>query len=181
MKHILALLGFMLLGLSNQAQTKSADITAIEKQVDAMVNSWNKHDYSEMKNYATEDCSWVNIVGMVWENRNQVEYAHQFYHNNMFKHTSLTNKGVTVRILNPSTAVVHFRSYVSEFTTPSGQKMPGSDDIALLVFVKQNGKWLLTAGENAVVDPYAQKHNPVLHMNKLNPGGIDPLHYKTAK
>ncbi|MES2456864.1 MAG: SgcJ/EcaC family oxidoreductase [Bacteroidota bacterium] len=166
MKYTFALLGFILLGFSSQAQTKYADVTAIEKQVDAMVNSWNKHDYSDMKTYATEDCSWVNIVGMVWKNRKEVEYAHQFYHTNMFKHTTMTIKGVSVRILNASTALVHFKSYVSEFTTPSGQKMPGSDDMALLVFVKEKGKWLLTAGENVVVDPLAQKHDPVLHMNK---------------
>jgi len=166
MKYTLALLGFILLGLFSRAQTKNAAVTAIEKQVDAMVDSWNKHDYSDMKTYATEDCSWVNIVGMVWKNRKEVEYTHQFYHNNMFKHTTMRKKGVTVRLLNPSTALVHFTSFVSEFTTPSGQKMPGSDNIALLVFVKQKGKWLLTAGENVVIDPNAQKHDPVLHMNK---------------
>ena len=119
-----------------------------------------------MKNYATEDCSWVNIVGMVWHNRKEVEYAHQFYHDGMFKLTNMTTKGVSVRILNTSTALVHFKSYVSEFTTPSGQKMPGAENIALLVFVKKNGKWLLTAGENVVIDPQAQKHNPVLHLKK---------------
>jgi len=166
MKHITAFLGFILLGLCTGAQTKNADISAIEKQVDAMVNSWNSHDYSKMKTYATEDCSWVNIVGMVWQNRKEVEYAHQFYHTNIFKHTTMTNKGVSVRILNASTALVHFKSYVSDFTTPAGQKIPGSDDIALLVFLKQNGRWLLTAGENVAIDQYAQKHNPVLHMNK---------------
>jgi uncharacterized protein (TIGR02246 family) len=166
MKYTLTLVGFILFSLFAKAQTKNAELNAIEKQVDAMVNSWNTHDYSGMKTYATEDCSWVNIVGMVWKNRKEVEYAHQFYHTNMFKHTTMTKKGVAIRILNPSTALVHFKSYVSEFTTPSGQKMPGSDDIALLVFVKQHGKWLLTAGENVVIDPLAQKHDPVLHINK---------------
>lgn len=166
MKYVLVLLGITLLSYSAPAQTKDADILAIEKQVDAMVNSWNQHDYSDMKSYCTVDCSWVNIVGMVWKNLEEVKYSHQFYHANMFKNTTITNKGVSVRILNSNTALAHFRSYVSEFTTPAGQKMPASDDIALLVFVKQDGKWLLTAGQNVIIDPQAQKHNPVLHMNK---------------
>jgi len=166
MKYTFALLGFILLASFAKAQPKDADVTAIKKQVDAMVNSWNKHDYSEMKTYAAEDCSWVNIVGMVWHNLKEVKYAHQFYHDNMFKHTTMTNKEVSVRIINPSTALVHFKSYVSEFTTPSGQKMPGAENIALLVFVKKSGKWLLTAGENVVIDPQAQKNDPVLHMKK---------------
>jgi uncharacterized protein (TIGR02246 family) len=131
-----------------------------------MVNSWNKHDHSDMKTYCTTDCTWVNIVGMWWKNLKEVEYSTQFYHTNMFKHTTMTNKGVFVRIINPTTAVVHFKSYVSEFTTPDGHKIIGSDDLALLVYVKQKGKWLMTAGENVVIDHGAQKNDPVLHLKK---------------
>lgn len=166
MKHAIVLLGFILSGLSTQAQTKDADVKAIEKQVDAMVNSWNKHDHSDMKTYCTTDCSWVNIVGMWWKNLKEVESSTQFYHTNMFKRTTMINKGVYVRIINPTTALVQFKSYVSEFTTPDGHKIPGSNDIALLVYIKQNGKWLMTAGENVTVDPEAQKNDPVLHMKK---------------
>jgi hypothetical protein len=32
--------------------------------------------------------------------------------------------------------------------------------------VKQDGKWLMAAGENVVIDPLAQKNDPVLHMKK---------------
>lgn len=166
MKITFILFGIILSGLAARSQTKNAEVKAIEKQVDAMVNSWNKHDYSDMKTYCTTDCSWVNIVGMWWKNLKEVEYSTQFYHTNMFKHTTMTNKGVFVRIINPITAVVQFKSYVSEFITPDGHKIPGSDDIALLIYVKQNGKWLMTAGENVVIDPKAQKNDPVLHMNK---------------
>lgn len=152
--------------LSTNAQSKTDEVSAITKQVDEMVNSWNKHDHSNMKNYSTPDCSWVNIVGMWWKNLKEVEYSTQFYHTNMFKNTTMVNKGVNVRIINPTTAIVHFKSFVSAFTTPNGQQIPGSDDIALLVYVKQNGKWLMTAGENVVIDSLAQKNDPVLHMNK---------------
>jgi uncharacterized protein (TIGR02246 family) len=119
-----------------------------------------------MKTYCTADCSWVNIVGMWWKNLKEVEYSTQFYHSNIFKHTTMTNKGVFVRIINPVTALVQFKSYVTKFTTPDGHMVPGSNDIALLVYVKQNGKWLMTAGENVVIDPVAKKNDPVLHMHK---------------
>jgi len=166
MKKLLILFGLTLIFLPAMAQTREAEVKAIEKQVDAMVNSWNRHDYRDMKTYCTEDCSWVNIVGMWWKDLKEVEYSTQFYHTNMFKQTTMTNKGVFVRIINPTTAVVHFKSYVSAFTTPDGHKIPGSDDIALLVYVKQKGRWLLTAGENVVIDPGAQKNDPVLHMKR---------------
>jgi len=166
MKKILILLAMLLPVMSATAQSKTADVKAIEKQVDAMVNSWNRHDYSDMKNYCTEDCSWVNIVGMWWKNLKEVQYSTQFYHTNMLKNTTMKNKGVFVRVINPTTAIVQFKSFVTAFTTPNGEKIPGSDDLALLVFVKQDGKWLMAAGENVVIDPFAQKNDPVLHMNK---------------
>ena len=166
MKSTITLLALMLSVLSISAQPKNADVIAIEKQVGAMVNSWNKHDHTDMKNYCTADCSWVNIVGMWWKDLKEVQYSTQFYHTNMFKNTTMTNKGVFVRLITPTTAVVQFKSYVSAFTTPDGHKIPGSDDIALLVYVKQNGKWLMTAGENVVIDAGAQKNDPVLHMKR---------------
>jgi uncharacterized protein (TIGR02246 family) len=166
MKKIVILLAMLLPVMSATAQSKTAAVKAIEKQVDAMVNSWNTHDYSDMKNYCTADCSWVNIVGMWWKNLKEVQYSTQFYHTNMFKNTTMTNKGVFVRVINPTTAIVQFKSFVTAFTTPNGEKIPGSDDLALLVFVKQDGKWLMAAGENVVIDPFAQKNDPVLHMNK---------------
>lgn len=164
MKYIFALLGMILIGYSTEAQTKSTDAIAIENQVDKMVSSWNTHNYSDMKSYATAECSWVNIVGMHWKGLKEVEYAHQFYHNNMFKQTAMTKKDVSVRVLSPTTALVHFKSYITEFTTPSGEKVPAGNDLALLVFVKQNGKWLLTAGENVTINPEAQRNDPILHM-----------------
>jgi len=35
-----------------------------------------------------------------------------------------------------------------------------------LVFVKEKGKWLLTAGENVAVNELAKPHNPVNQMPK---------------
>jgi len=166
MKKALILSLTILTVFASKAQTRTADVKAIEKQVDAMVNSWNKHDHSDMKTYCTTDCDWVNIVGMWWKNLKEVEYSTQFYHQTMFKNTPMVNKGVTVRFVSKDVALVHFKSHIGSFITPDGHKMPEGDDLALLVYTKQNGKWLLTAGENVVIDPFAQKNDPVLHMPK---------------
>ena len=149
-----------------QAQSSSIDKQAIEKQVDAMINSWNKHDYSDMKSYTTEDCDWVNIVGMWWKNQKEMEFAHQAFHEKMFKNTSLTKKNISIRLVREDVALVHLYSRVGSFTTPDGHAMPEADDLALLVYVKNNGTWLLTSGENLVVDDRAQASNPVNRMPK---------------
>lgn len=139
---------------------------AIEKQVDAMVNSWNKHDHSDMKNYTTPDCNWVNIVGMWWKNLKEVEYSTQFYHENMFKTTPMTKKNISIKMIRNDVALVHFLSHIGSFKTPNGEIMPEADNLALLVYVKDKGKWLLKSGENVVVDDRAKPNDPVLHLPK---------------
>lgn len=167
MKKIFLLSACILFGLTIHAQQgKISDAKAIEQQVDAMVNSWNKHDFSDVKDYTTPDYDWVNIVGMWWKNRKEVQYSTQFYHKIMFNTTPMSKIKVDTRFITPTTAVVHFRSRVGKFVTPDGHEMPQNDELALLVFVKQKGKWLLTAGENVIIDPQAQKNDPVLHMPK---------------
>lgn len=167
MKKTTLLVMVILLGLTVRAQQgRTADAKAIEKQVDAMVSSWNNHNHSDMKNYTTADFDWVNIVGMWWKNRKEVQYSTQFYHEIMFKTTNMAKVSVNTRFINPTTALVHFKSRIGKFVTPDGHEMPEGNDLALLVFVKQNGKWLMTAGENVSIDPMAQKNDPVMHMPK---------------
>jgi uncharacterized protein (TIGR02246 family) len=166
MKKAIILSVSILLSCIAHAQNRKADEQSIEKQVDAMVNSWNKHDHSDLANYTTADCEWVNIVGMWWKSRKEMSFSLKAYHNTMFKNTPMQKKGVTIRFLSKDVALVHFKSHVGTFTTPNGTVMPPTNELALLVYVKQNGKWLMTSGENVVVDGLAQKNDPVLHMPK---------------
>lgn len=157
----------ILAAITAEAQpSRSQDSLDINRQVDAMVDSWNKHDHSQMQTYTTEDFSWVNIVGMWWKNRKEVQFSTDMYHKVMFSNTPMKKRNVFIRYIKEDVAIVHFKSRVGSFTTPDGTKMPENDELALLVFVKQNGEWLMAAGENVIIDPVAQKNDPVLRMPK---------------
>ncbi len=142
------------------------DEQAIRNQLQAMFNSWNTHNYDDMKKYTTDDVDWVNVVGMRWKGRKEVQFAHQAYHNTMFKDIALEQKQATVRFITPDVAIAHVLSYYGEFTTPDGGKAGDTDDLATLVYVKKNGQWLLTAGENVTVVEAAKPHDPVKQMPK---------------
>lgn len=103
---------------------------------------------------------------MWWKNQKEVEFAHRAFHEKMFKNTSMTKKSVSIRLIRNDVALVHFLSHVGSFKTPNGDLMPEGDDLALLVYVKDNGKWLLKSGENVVVDERAKPNDPVLQMPK---------------
>jgi uncharacterized protein (TIGR02246 family) len=160
---ILSALLFPLIGFAQKTVT---DSISIEQKVDEIIASWNNHDYSDMANYATEDCDWVNIKGMWWKGRKEVEYAHQVYHQTIFKTSVLKKNSTHIRFITKDVAIVHLSWRTSAFTTPSGNQVPEGDDLATLVFVKKSGKWLLTAAENVDVVEASQKNNPVLKMPK---------------
>lgn len=166
MKKIVAFCVFSLLSNVLFAQNKTADEIAVEKQVDALIASWNTHNYSDISNYATEDCDWVNVVGMWWKNRREVQYAHQVFHEGMFKNVRLTKKSVQTRLITKDVIIAHLEQRVGTYFSPSGSVFPESDNITLLVYVKKESKWLLTAAENVVVVEQAQRSNPVNKMPK---------------
>ena len=62
MKKMLATTLFLLTCQLLLAQDHT-DEAAINKQVDAMIYSWNHHNYDDLKNYTTENTDWVNVVG----------------------------------------------------------------------------------------------------------------------
>ena len=159
----------MLLSLSATnvfSQNTVKDNKQIESGVDALIASWNNHNYTDMKNYATEDCEWVNIVGMWWKNRDEVVYAHDVFHKGMFKNTPLSKNKATIRYLTADVALVHLDYHIGAYTTPNGHTFPEADNLSTLVFVRKQDKWLLTAGQNVVIDAMAQKSNPVNKMPK---------------
>ena len=165
--NILFGLGVMTLLASTaygQQKSTSTDEKAVLAATEAILTSWNNHNYADIATYTTPDVDWVNIVGMWWKGRDAMQKAHQAYHARMFKNTSLTTVSTTVRFITPDVAIVHDITHVSAFTSPDGHQLGNGQNIATLVFVKQHGKWLLTAGETVPIDANAAKHDPV------NPG-----------
>ena len=164
---IVATVFLLILGGLVFAQDRTKDETAINKQVDAMIYSWNHHNYDDLKNYTTEDTDWVNVVGMWWKGRKESQYAHQTVHNTMFKTSVCEKKSVALRFLTKDVAIVHLAWHFSGGgPMPDGREPVPADGLAQLVYVKKHGKWLMTAGENVNVDKEAQPFDPVNQMPK---------------
>jgi uncharacterized protein (TIGR02246 family) len=151
------------------AQNRSQDEAAINRQVDAMVYSWNHHNYDDLKNYTTENTDWVNVVGMWWKGRKESQNAHQILHNTIFKTSVCEKKSVTVRFVTRDVAIAHI---LWHFYDPNPEPLPDgkpsvpTDCIGLIVYVKQNGKWLMDAGENVLIDKAAQPFDPIKQTQK---------------
>jgi uncharacterized protein (TIGR02246 family) len=169
MKKVLTTTVFLCLCGIILAQDRSSDEAAINKQVDAMIYSWNHHNYNDLKNYTTENTDWVNVVGMWWKGRKESQYAHQVLHNTIFKTSVCEKTSVATRFITKDVAIVHLVWHFSDPNPgplPDGRSAGPNDGLATLVYVKQNGKWLMTAGENVTIDKMAQPFDPVKDMPK---------------
>ena len=156
----------LLMGTSRAfAQITAADHAAIRKVVQQMTTNYTNHKFADMATYTTPDVSWVNIVGMWWQGRPAVQAAHQQIFDGMFQGVAFTPGGPTIRAITPEVAVVNLYCKVGAFYPPDGvnrgvNKMGDNQDLMTLVMVKKHGKWLLTAGQNTVVDAAATANDP---------------------
>lgn len=166
MKKVRTTTVFLLMSGYLFAQTRTADELAINKQIDAMIYSWNHHNYDDLKNYTTSDTDWVNGVGDWWKGRKQSQYAHQIFHNTIFKESVVKKQSAVIRFLTNDVAIAHLYWHFSAFTGPRGEKLGPDDCIATVVYVKQNGKWLMTAGQNLAINQEAHQFDPVKQMPK---------------
>ena len=156
--------------VSAQHSEAPVDRVADEKQIqagaDAFIKSWNNHDFSDMKNYLTEDCDWANPVGMLWKNRKEVMYAHDAYHKTFLKNTTMTKEKTTIRFTTADAAVVHIVVHLTEYTRPDNQKIPEGNALDIMVFTKKGDKWLISSAQITNIDAAAQEMNPVKMMPK---------------
>ena len=141
------------------------DSISIEKQVDNLISDWNSHKFENMDKYTTEDVQWINIVGFWWKGRTEVKLSHQKIFDTIFKGVTFKKKGLSIRFLTVDVGIANLIVRVGEFFPPDGvdhgnNKMPEADDLLTLVYVKKNGTWLLSAGQNTIISSSSSKNNP---------------------
>ena len=171
MKKLLIILLVLTGTTAIKAQTHTADEAAIEKTWARFGNSWRNQNFSDMKDYMTPDCHWINVVGMHWHNLKEVQFAHQAFITAFLKDAKAVDKSSNLRFLTNDVAIMYRVTHIGAFYPPDGidhgtNKQGDKDNIATIVFVRQNGKWLIASGHNSDVVAQAAANDPVLHMNK---------------
>ncbi len=107
MKKVITTTFFVLIGIILFAQNRTKDEAAIIQQIDAMIQSWNYHNYDDLKNYTTENTDWVNNVGMWWKGRKESQYAHRVCKQCFLKDVVMEKKSVAIRFITKDVAIVH--------------------------------------------------------------------------
>ncbi len=142
------------------ADEKATEETAIRQAVKDSETAWNNHDMSAFADLFADDAEWVNVVGMVWRGKTEIKKAHQIMHETYFKNRAVWLNDMTVRFIRPDVAVVIAKWDADGFDTPNGKHHDKGTNVSTMIYAKQDGKWLISSGENVTVDPEAATHNP---------------------
>jgi len=130
-------------GAAEAANDESA-IRALEVQ---QQEAWNHHDAKAYAALFTEDGDCVNVVGWWWKGRAEIEKKLTDAYVYVFSESALKIGEVTVRFLEPSSAIVHVRWTMTGARTPQGIPTP-QQGIQTQIVQKQSGKWLIAAFQN---------------------------------
>ncbi|HLL51958.1 MAG TPA: SgcJ/EcaC family oxidoreductase [Myxococcaceae bacterium] len=156
------------LGASAQAQPakstqRARDEAALRELVAAQAEAWNRHDAAAWSRDFTDDADFVNIAGMQFSGKADVEKRHDAIFKTHFRDSKTA---VTVRrivFLGPNLAIVDANHEVTGFTplpaVPSTE--PGVLRTRMKYVVeKQKGAWRIIAGQNTAVAPQPKAADP---------------------
>lgn len=140
-----------------------ADAAAKVRQLaDAYAAAWNASDMDAMAALYAPDVHWVNIVGMHWRGRDEVDRAHRAFFDIMFRGVPLKLEEVeTITPLPGGAVVTVIRWAVGTFRTPAGDQMPPSRDRMTLVLVPAGDRLAIAHGANIQIDERAQASDPI--------------------
>jgi uncharacterized protein (TIGR02246 family) len=156
------LAGAALVTIETGAAASDDPMAQVQRLADAYAAAWNASDMDAMARLYTDDIHWVNIVGMHWQGKAQVDHAHRAFFDIMFRGVPLTLEAIeSVMPLPGGAAVAVIRWAVGAYRTPFGQQMPPSRNRMSLVLVPHDGKLAIAHGANILIDELAQKSDPV--------------------
>jgi uncharacterized protein (TIGR02246 family) len=148
MKHLLfALFVMPLFALSG------GDQAAMEKVIADYTDSWNRFEGKGFGKDFTEDADFVNIFGMKFAGRQEIEERHVKILQTFYKGSNLEILKTEFREVQPEFVIanVYWRLY--------GCRPPGPDctspgetreGVFMQVFVRDGGKWAITASQNTM-------------------------------
>jgi uncharacterized protein (TIGR02246 family) len=143
---------------SAQAQEQTNEERVIREQNAAVEAAWNKHDAATLDQSFVEDCDFVNVFGEWISGRNKLVKTHATLFAGPFRESHKHFTVEKIRFVRPDVAVVHVRG---RNTDHDGKLLEGDlGTIAVLVMVKDRGKWWIVTGQNTEVRPLPETFKP---------------------
>lgn len=131
----------------------NADQKAIQEVINVYRDAWNQNEGKGFGDGFTEDADFVNIFGMHFSGKAEIEMRHVQILQSFLKNSILEIVDTQLREVQPGLviAIVHWK--LLGYRTPSSDMLKPSDTregIFTQVFIHSNEKWEITASQNTM-------------------------------
>ncbi len=134
--------------IADDEASAATDRSEIERLAASFTDSWNSHDMAQFARLFAHDADFVNVVGMWWKNREEIEKAHAYSHSTFFKNSRLSGQIAGLKFLRPDLATVHIPWELVGQIEPDGSVGQPRKGVLLLVCGKQDGAWHIHTAQN---------------------------------
>ncbi len=139
------------------AQGHGADEAALRKLVADQTEAWNRSDATAWSKDFAQDAAFINIVGSVFNGREEIEKRHAFVFNTLFKGSRTQVTVTRLTFIDKAVALVDMEHVVTGFAgLPPGVQAtePGVLKTRMrYVLKKTDKKWEIVAGQNTDEKP----------------------------
>jgi uncharacterized protein (TIGR02246 family) len=133
--------------------------------------AWNDRDAKGLARLFAEDADFVNVVGLWWHNRADIERAHDYGLRTFFKASQLSSLGIDVRQLGKDVVIAHVRWKLTGQTSKAGEALDARTTIMMFVAQRQEAGWIVVAAHNTDVIPGTET-------NVAKDGRLDAVDYR---
>jgi uncharacterized protein (TIGR02246 family) len=121
----------------------------------AFADAWNRHDMDDFAALFADDANFVNVVGVWWKNRAEIEAAHRATHETMFRDSRLGGAVSSVVELASGLVSVHYTWTLTGASAPDGSPAGVREGILLLIVKEEPSGWRIKVAQNTDIVPGA--------------------------
>src|SRR5690625_1154407 len=119
--------------------------------------AWKQKDAQALASLFVEDADFINVTGIWWEHRKDIQKAHDFGFRIIFKSSQLNVLQTKVRYLTRGIATVHAKMEVIHQTNKKGElTLHKRNTLVVFVAKKSEKQWLCYSAQNSEILPGAQ-------------------------
>lgn len=123
------------------------------------VEAWNRRDAAAIAALFDENAEFVNVTGLWWHNRRDIEKAHDYGLKTIFQQSTLSLIRTKVKFLSDDIAVVHAKMKLSGQTPVAGVSQPGiRRTLFSFVMHRAQGQWRCASAQNTDIVPNMETH-----------------------
>ncbi|MEM9829847.1 MAG: SgcJ/EcaC family oxidoreductase [Bacteroidota bacterium] len=136
-----------------------ASLSSPERIPEVFTEAWNRRDAARIAALFDSNADFVNVTGLWWQRRADIEQAHAYGLQTIFNQSTLTLIRTKTRFLTDRIAVVHAKIKLSGQTPTPEVANPGMRrTIFTFVTHKKGEEWSCAAAQNTDIVPTMETH-----------------------